>query len=187
MKLLRNRRLWVMLAAGIGLALFLGMAARNGLGFPLDDAWIHQTYARNLARNGRLEFTPGVSSAGSTAPLWTSLLAVGYLLRLPYLFWANLLGGLCLVWLGWSGMKLWRTLWLAQAERDWLAGIVLVLTWPLLWAAASGMETLFFAAMGLQIVAWYAVAARESPSWQNVARLGFFAGLLITIRPGGLG
>ena len=187
MKLLRNRRLWVMLAAGIGLALFLGMAARNGLGFPLDDAWIHQTYARNLARNGRLEFTPGVSSAGSTAPLWTSLLAVGYLLRLPYLFWANLLGGLCLVWLGWSGMKLWRTLWLAQAERDWLAGIVLVLTWPLLWAAASGMETLFFAAMGLQIVAWYAMAARESPSWQNVARLGFFAGLLILIRPDGLG
>lgn len=188
MILLRNRRLWVVLAAGIGLALFLGITAQNKLGFPLDDAWIHQTYARNLARYGRLEFTPGVSSAGSTAPLWTLLLALGYLLRLPYLFWAYLLGGLCLVWLGWSGMRLWRALWPAQTDRDWLAGIVLVLTWPLLWAAASGMETLFFAAMGFQLAAWYTEMINKGEvALRDVARLGFFAGLLILIRPDGLG
>jgi len=188
MNLLRNRRLWVIFAAGIGLALFLGITAQNGLGFPLDDAWIHQTYARNLARNGRLEFTPGVSSAGSTAPLWTLLLALGYLLGLPYLLWAYLLGGLCLVWLGWSGMRLWRVLWPAQADRDWLAGIVLVLTWPLLWAATSGMETLFFAAMGLQLAVWYAeLVTNNTRSLRSVTRLGFFAGLLILIRPDGLG
>lgn len=188
MNLLYKRRFWVILAAGIGLALFLGMAARNELGFPLDDAWIHQTYARNLARNGRLEFISGVSSAGSTAPLWTLLLALGYLLRLPYLFWAYLLGGLCLVWLGWSGMRLWRALWPAQADRDWLVGTILILTWPLLWAATSGMETLFFAAMGLQLVAWYAEAVtKDGTSVREVARLGFFAGLLILIRPDGLG
>lgn len=188
MNLLRNRRLWLIVAASIGLVLFLGITAQNGLGFPLDDAWIHQTYARNLARNGRLEFTPGVSSAGSTAPLWTLLLALGYLLGLPYLFWAYLLGGLCLVWLGWSGMRLWRALWPAQAEHDWLAGVVLVLTWPLLWAAASGMETLFFAALGLQLAAWYAeLVTNDSSSSRNVARLGLFAGLLILIRPDGLG
>ena len=73
-------------------------AANGGPGFPLDDGWIHQTYARNLARNGRLEFIPGIVSSGSTSPLWTILLAVGYLLRLPYLLWAYLLGGLSL-WL----------------------------------------------------------------------------------------
>jgi hypothetical protein len=178
----------MVLAAAIGLALFLGITAQNKLGFPLDDAWIHQTYARNLARNGRLEFTPGVSSAGSTAPLWTLLLALGYLLGLPYLLWAYLLGGLCLVWLGWSGMRLWRVLWPAQAERDWLAGVVLVLTWPLLWAAASGMETLFFAALGLQLAAWYTEIVQDgAPSLRTLARLGFFAGLLILIRPDGLG
>ncbi len=188
MNLLRKRRLWVIFAAGIGLALFLGLAAQNGLGFPLDDAWIHQTYARNLARYGRLEFTPGVSSAGSTAPLWTLLLALGYFLGLPYLFWAYLLGGLCLVWLGWSGMQLWRALWPKQADRDWLAGIVLVLTWPLLWAAASGMETLFFAAMGLQLAAWYAeIVTNSLGSLRKIARIGLFSGLLILIRPDGLG
>lgn len=188
MKRLQNRRLWVLLAAGLGLALFLGLSAQNGSGFPLDDAWIHQTYARNLARNGRLEFIPGTSSAGSTAPLWTILLALGYLLRLPYLLWAYLLGGLSLIWLAWSGMSLWRTLWPRLAKHDWLVGVVLVLTWPLLWTAVSGMETLFFAAMGLQLTAWYAqIMSNAKPTWQQIARLGFFAGLLILIRPDGLG
>ncbi|VAW31606.1 hypothetical protein MNBD_CHLOROFLEXI01-731 [hydrothermal vent metagenome] len=188
MKLFQNRRLWVLVAAGLGLALFLGLAARNRLGFPLDDAWIHQTYARNLARNGRLEFIPGTSSAGSTAPFWTILLALGYLLRLPYLLWAYLLGGLSLIWLAWSGMQLWRTLWPTLINRDWIVGVVLVLSWPLLWAAASGMETLFFAAMGLQLAAWYIqMMAKAKPTWQQIVRLGFFAGLLILIRPDGLG
>ena len=182
-----NKRLWVLLAAVAGMALFLAVTALNGLGFPLDDAWIHQTYARNLARSGRLEFIPGVSSAGSTAPLWTLLLAFGYLLRLPYLLWAYLLGGLSLVWLGWSGLHLWQTLWPAQSNRAWIAGVVLVLTWPLLWAAASGMETIFFAALGLQLVAWYAeIVATNTLTPHDTAHLGFFAGLLILIRPDGL-
>ena len=80
-------------------------------------------------------------------------MAVGYLLRLPYLGWAYGLGGLSLLWLAGAGMQVWRQLWPEFAERDWLAGLVLVLLWPLVWAAASGMETLLFAAIGLQVVA----------------------------------
>ena len=187
MGLLKNRRLWVVIAASLGMVLFIALSARNGSGFPLDDAWIHQTYARNLARNGRLEFIPGISSAGSTAPLWTLLLALGYLLGLPYLLWAYLLGGLSLVWLGWSGLRLWRVLWPAQAIHDWVAGVVLVLTWPLLWAAASGMETIIFAALGLQLAAWYAeLTSNGTLNLRDVAWLGFFAGLLILVRPDGL-
>ncbi len=49
------------------------------IGFPLDDSWIHQTYARNLAQNGEWAFRPGIPSAGSTAPLWSALLALGFL------------------------------------------------------------------------------------------------------------
>ena len=187
MRLFDNRRIWVVVAAALGMGLFLGLSARNGSGFPLDDAWIHQTYARNLARDGRLAFIPGVSSSGSTAPLWTLLLAVGYLLRLPYLLWAYLLGGLSLLWLGWSGMRLWLTFWPAQAKHDWVAGVVLMLTWPLLWAAASGMETIFFATLGLQLAAWYAEMCQQPmPTHRNIAWLGFFSGLLILIRPDGL-
>jgi hypothetical protein len=181
-----RRMIAVIVACMLGIALFLGVSAANGQpGFPLDDAWIHQTYARNLARSGRFEFVPGVSSAGSTAPLWTLLLVVGYLLRLPYLFWTFLLGGLSLLWLAWAAMQLWRSLWPRQADKDWLAAIITALTWPLLWAAASGMETLLFAALGLQIIALY---SKQSPisNLHSLLLPGLLSGLLVLTRPDGV-
>jgi len=159
----------------------------GGFGFPLDDAWIHQTYARNLVRNGRLEFVPGIVSSGSTSPLWTLLLALGYLLRLPYLWWAYLLGIGSLCWLSWSGMRLWRQIWPALAEKDWIAGVVLVMTWPFLWAAVSGMETIFFVALGLAIVTvYYSATSGNQISYRQIATLGVLSGLLILIRPDGV-
>lgn len=177
------KRHWLVVVVAVtAVLLYLaGAEYYSRLGFPLDDSWIHQTYARNLANSGRWAYVPGVSSSGSTAPLWTLLLALGYLLRLPYLWWAYLLGTACLVWLTWAGMALWRALWPAAAERDWLAGLVLVLTWPLVWAAVSGMETLLFIALGLTIVLLY---VRERPGRE--ARLGLLCGLLILVRPDGL-
>ena len=50
------------------------------------------------------------------------------------------------------------------------------------------MATLFFAALGLQLAAWYAeLVTQNRVTLRMVARLGFFAGLLILIRPDGLG
>ncbi len=56
--------------------------AKSGFGFPLDDAWIHQTYARNLANLAEWSFIPGTVSGGSTSPLWTILLTIGHWLHL---------------------------------------------------------------------------------------------------------
>lgn len=184
-----NRRRWLVVAAGAAaVALYLGWAALDGaLGFPLDDAWIHQTYARNLAQNGRLSFASDAASAGSTAPLWTILLAVGYALRLPYLLWAYLLGWLSLLGVAWSGMRLWRQLWPEAADADWLAGIVLAGAWPLVWAAASGMETLLFAALGLFIVSQTtALLLASQAARRQVFWLGLAGGLLMLVRPDGL-
>lgn len=173
--------LGLLLAVVAGLTLFLVAArAAGGLGFPLDDAWIHQTYARNVGLNGRWEYIPGQPSAGSTAPLWTLLLALGYLLRLPYLLWAYLLGGGLLLATGWLGMALWRRLWPEWAGRDWVVGLVLVLLWPLLWAAASGMETLLFTALGLLICERFLAKPVLSPF------LGLLCGLLVLVRPDGV-
>jgi len=44
-------------------------------GFPLDDAWIHAVYARELARTGMLAFNPGIPATGETSPLWAVVLA----------------------------------------------------------------------------------------------------------------
>ncbi len=68
-------------------------------GFPLDDAWIHQTFARNLAERGEWAFNPGQPAAGSTSPLWTALLSIGFLLKIPTLIWTNMMGTalLCLI------------------------------------------------------------------------------------------
>jgi hypothetical protein len=176
------RSYWlVAVAAVLALAFFLGYSAvSGGPGFPLDDGWIHQTYARNLAERGQWAFVPGLPSAGSTAPLWTLLLVPAYLLSLPPLVWTFVLGGLLLIWLGWASMALWQALW-PEAGWPWLAGFAVVLSWPLVWAAGSGMETLLFAALGLSLCALYARAGRERAAW-----LGLGAGLLVLVRPEGV-
>ncbi len=186
---------------------FLGLTwLTGGLGFPLDDGWIHQTYARNLIRSGAWEFVPGIPSAGSTAPLWTLLLALGYLLHMPYLLWAYLQGGLTLYWLARSGMTLWQQLWPERADLHWVAGLLLVSLWPLVWAAASGMETLLFAALGLQLVVLYGQRGAVDSSqysvgssqeavvsgqmagggYRSLVVMGVLAGLLILTRPDGV-
>jgi hypothetical protein len=185
--LFRSKQVWIVVTAVLlVMLLFVGLSALGGgPGFPLDDGWIHQTYARNFAASGRFEYTPGVVSAGSTSPLWTLLLAGGYLLHLPYLLWAFLLGGLSLLWLALGGMRLWQLFWPDWADRAWLPGLVSALAWPLVWAAVSGMETALFAALGMQILVLYAQMARQHPP-KSIALLGILSGLLILVRPDGV-
>ncbi|MBF0477373.1 MAG: hypothetical protein HQK59_16435 [Deltaproteobacteria bacterium] len=52
-----------------GLSQFL--SSRYGLfDFPLDDAWIHQVYARSLAWGHGFAYNPGLQEAGESSPLW---------------------------------------------------------------------------------------------------------------------
>jgi hypothetical protein len=153
---------WLGLALLVGLFYLLASAWGFGyLGFPLDDAWIHQTYARNLARSGQLAFTPGVTSAGSTAPLWSVLLSLGYLLRLPYLAWTYGLGLACLGLTGWTVARLGWRLFPRQRRVGLLAGLFCLLEWHLVWAALSGMETILFVWLSLLLVERY--KAEEGP------------------------
>ncbi|MSQ10558.1 MAG: hypothetical protein EXR52_06070, partial [Dehalococcoidia bacterium] len=93
---------WLMATGGALLALTTAgylaaaRAATGAGGVPLDDAWIHQTLARNLAEVGQLVIVAGEPSAAATSPLWSALLAVAYWLELPPLLWAMALGVVCL-------------------------------------------------------------------------------------------
>src|SRR6185436_14911860 len=73
----RRDDLLVALAALLPLVLFLvrERAIAGTSGFPLDDSWIHVHFARNLAEGAGFSYNPGRPVAGSTAPLWTLLLA----------------------------------------------------------------------------------------------------------------
>src|SRR5512147_2316873 len=98
----RGRLITYTLVATAMVVLYTSLAAsRSFAGYPLDDAWIHQTYARNWAETGQLAYVVGSPSAGSTAPLWTLLLSVAYRLRIDSYLWSVLLGIVCLAISAW--------------------------------------------------------------------------------------
>jgi len=169
------------LLSALSLAVYLFASAHfYRLGFPLDDAWIHQTYARNLAEYGQWAFIPGQPSAGSTAPLWSVVLAAGYLLRLgPYL-WTYLMGWAALASLAIAGMEVFRLLCPSRLRYAFWAGCFLVFEWHLVWAASSGMETLLIAFLAL-VCLGLLVSGK-----QNWLGIGLLIGASVWVRPDGL-
>ena len=149
-------------------------------GFPLDDAWIHQTYARNLALRGEWSFLPGQPSGGSTAPLWSALLAIGFWLRLAPYIWTYLLGAVALWRLAVLGESMVRGLVSSYRPRFPWVGAALALEWHLVWAAASGMETLLFALLAT------AVLVLVISGSQKYLSLGLLIGLSVWVRPDGV-
>ncbi len=177
---------WIALAAAL-VGLYLGAARLAGMnGFPLDDAWIHQTYARNLGTRGEFAFTPGVPSTGSTAPLWTLILSVGYALHVPFLWWTHGLNIAFLGLSGWQMARLARRLFPARRWLPLLIGAAVVGEWHLVWAAASGMETVLFVWLSILLVERFA-AWSKTPSARQMFALGIIGGLLTLTRPEGIG
>ncbi|HLF26773.1 MAG TPA: hypothetical protein VJG32_10580 [Anaerolineae bacterium] len=170
--------------AGLSAAVYVGLATTGGSsGFPLDDAWIHQTYARNLAGSGQLAYVPGQPSAGSTSPLWTLLIAIGYKLNIDTRLWTYALGAISLALTAWFLTRLSLRLWPDRPRLALAAGLLCLFEWHLAWAAASGMETVLFTALALALME-RAVQARAS--WRDGLIFGALGGLLTVTRPEGL-
>jgi len=166
---------------------YLALAAWGGyVGFPLDDAWIHQTYARNLAVSSQLAFVPGQPSAGSTAPLWSLLLSLGYLLHVPFQLWTYSLGIILLGLIGAQMRYLAQQLWPQQPTLALIIGVCCTLEWHLIWAAVSGMETLLFIWLSVALVSRYLTVSR-APTPSGWLTLGIMGGFLTLTRPEGLG
>jgi len=150
------------------------------VGFPLDDSWIHLTYARNLVVFGEWAFQPGRPSAGSTAPLWTGLLAIGFLLKLAPYLWTYLLGALLLWGMGMLGEMILRQASPVYRPRIPWVGLFLVVEWRMVWSAASGMETLLHALLITMTLGMLMTGSRRFMT------LGLLAGLSVWVRPDGI-
>jgi hypothetical protein len=169
----KTHTLLILFASLLAGALYFTLAPG---GFPLDDAWIHQTYARNLATLGEWSFIPGTPSAGSTSPLWTVLLTPAHLLGLDVRLWASALGLLALCGLGIVANQSAPS---ADKKIPWL-GLLLVLEWHLVWAAMSGMETPLHALIVTGVLVAMLNGARRH------LLLGLVTGLSVWVRPDGL-
>jgi hypothetical protein len=171
------------------------------LGFPLDDAWIHETYARNLAATGQLSYLPGQPSAGSTSPAWSFLLSVGYLIGIDPVLWAYLLGALALAATALLIFRLSLRLSPSRTAAALIAGLLCACEWHLVWAATSGMETMLFTALSLGLLEYFLIQASAASERENAgpvslrheqtivraAGIGLLGGLLTLTRPEGLG
>jgi hypothetical protein len=150
------------------------------IGFPLDDAWIHQTYARNIATSGEWAFLPGQPSGGSTSPLWTFILSFSYLFHISPLIWTFGIGTLIL----WCSALLAELTIRQHLDSyhplfPWVGGIV-IFEWHLVWASISGMETLLFS---LLVMGVFYLLLKKNPEYMKI---GLLIGIGIWLRPDAL-
>lgn len=182
----RDRTIWLtwvglLCLTLVSISAYITTSVRNlRIGFPLDDAWIHQTYARNLAEQGEWAFIPGQPSGGSTSPLWTVLLAGGYLAGVSPFIWTFILGGILLFGLALQTERGVNSIQQRNQGRIPWAGIIILLEWHFIWSSVSGMETLLHAVI---ILAVALLLLRESPPWFVI---GLLAGLSTWVRPDGI-
>jgi hypothetical protein len=165
------------------------------LGVPLDDAWIHYQYARNISQGNGFSYVPGVPTAGSTSPAWTLLLAGVGLFTQDFLIPSLVLSSLFFL------ITIWLTYRLAlDLTGHWavalLAAVGVALTGRLLWASLSAMEVTLFTALSVG-AAWayqrrglgaltavlFGLASQARPEGHVLFALAVLDAILTTRRP----
>jgi hypothetical protein len=201
MKSLPRRKLIILALAAVASILVYWMTSLLTYrpGFPLDDAWIHHTYARNLAQDLEWAFLPGQASGGATSPLWVMVLAPGYVVGIPPLLWNGVLGFLMLFGLAAGAEYAYSHLgrrnpgtednnpekFAVEDSTHWSRvipwmGLVICFEWHLVWAALSGMETLLFSCLVcfVLLLLW-----RGKIGWFQI---GLVCGITVWVRPDGI-
>lgn len=177
-----NQNLLLILFGVIVQLIYLGFSYNYfQIGFPLDDSWIHQTYARNLVEYGGWFFIPGISSAGSTSPLWTLLLTPGHFIKTDFFYyWTFILSGILFIGSSIIFQKLFEKIIGKTTKFPWV-GILFLLEWHLVWSANSGMETILFIFIIL-VVFYYLLLKVNNNQWL----LWILLGIVIFVRPDGI-
>lgn len=148
-------------------------------GFPLDDPWIHLQFARNLHDYGSFSYYKDeMTTSGSTSPLYTFILALGFFVASNEMVLSYVLGVLFLVV---AAVYMYRAVAFVYPPRETFpilplgATILLLAEMRMQWAALSGMETTLFICLLLAVFYYYKI---EKP-----VPLGISSGLLLWTRP----
>ena len=149
----------------------------NGsMGFPLDDPWIHLQFARNLHDYGSFSYYKNdMVTSGSTSPLFTFMLAVGFFVTSREILLGYVLGVTCFLAAGWYMFQYARTEFDGDVVLAAGAAFLLLFEPRLQWIALSGMETTLFL---LLLIASLYYHRKRNPVFHGVA-----TGLLIWARP----
>jgi arabinofuranosyltransferase len=161
------------LALAIGCFALKTRQLAGGLGveaFPLDDAWIHMQFARNLAEGRGFSFNPGVPVSGSTAPLWTLALGGVFAVLGSHPVLAKVLGIAATLGTAWLAGRL-ALIWAGRREVALLASVLVALAGPMVWGALSGMEV----ALAALLVTAALVLHARGRAWAAGATLGLAA------------
>jgi hypothetical protein len=165
------------LAAALGLFLQREqlIAGPVGLsGFPLDDSWIHFQFARNVAGGHGFSYNPGVPMSGSTAPLWTLLLAGLFKAAGAYPAWAKAAGIAAALGAAWLARRL-AVAWTGDMALGLTAALVTAWSSPMVWGALSGME--------VTLAALLVTAALVAHTAGRAAASAALLGLAVLARP----
>jgi hypothetical protein len=196
MKRPRRDHLYLLLCSSIILAASLiGVGyyrLEAGAGYPLDDSWIHLTFARNLADGAGFGANPGEATPGATSPLWVLLLSIGFLAGADHTVWPWLLAAGFLGAAGIASGHLFLALEReSPGERSgrfpWpalLCGLVVSSTAPLIWSAAGAMEVPLFGALVCATLA--SLSRARDGRLGEAAICGGLTGLAALARPEGL-
>lgn len=189
------RLAWVAALAGVLLAALFIPGPHD---FPLDDAWIHLSYAKSVRLGDGLSYNPGDHELGFSSPLWVALLSVwpiaGDPVR-PVQMLGLLLHGLTAWIAAHLGLRLARQRAtpkdpLPLSSLTVLTGVLVAATPELLRASTSGMEVSLAAALALA-AAWTAMFGRPGWAltvgalavWARPESLGFVVALAGVLAP----
>ena len=141
-------------------------------GFPLDDSWIHCQIARNLADGHGWSFNPGVPVQNSSGPLWTALVAIGFVIFGASLWVPKILGVLCFLACIVLAFRLAQR-WTGDRGCALASAFLIATSKTLAWHSLSGMETALAAVLVLVTLAAFQgwTSGRRRFIWAVLAAL----------------
>jgi arabinofuranosyltransferase len=138
-------------------------------GFPIDDAYIHQQFARNLAEHGEIAFNLGQPSSGDTAPAYVWLLAILRLVLGHGVLAAVVLGVFSSLALAIGVYGLLRS-FTGRADLAFWGGLLAVAIAPSVFSAYQGMESPVYGALFVWALWAYGLPRRR---WLGITLFAF--------------